>query len=107
MTNGSITLLTPSTFAAWATRPAIAAAGRAMNGVPSVVLKTTVPLAPAAPGRMVASLSVTCAVGVPGMEMSPAGALPPMVKAVKATARIAIQVAMTARRRRAANRPIR
>ncbi len=70
-------------------------------------MNTTEPFAPATPGMEAARCSVTTAVGVPGIEISLEGALPKAAKAPAAIARIAIQVAMTARRRRAAIRPIR
>jgi len=46
-------------------------------------------------------------VGVPGIEISPEGVLPKATNAHTTMARVAIQVAMTARRRLAAIRPIR
>ena len=81
-------LFTPSTWAAWATSAAMAASWASLNGVPSAVWKTTVPLPPAASGKVAARWSVTWAVGVPGMEISPAGALPPLTNAPAVIARI-------------------
>ena len=100
-------LFTPSTRAACATSAAIAASWASVNGAPSAVWKTTVPLPPAASGNVAARWSVTWAVGVPGIEISPAGALPPLTNAPAVIARMASQVAMTTKRRRVANRPIR
>ena len=89
------------------TASATAAFCASVNGEPFRVLKTTVPVAPAVPGMEAARCSVTTAVGVPGIEISLEGVLPKAAKAATATARIAIQVARTARRRDAAIRPIR
>ena len=78
-----------------------------MNGVPSTVWKTTVPLPPDASGKVAARWSVTLAVSVPGIVISPAGALPLLRNAPTVIARMASQVPITTKRRRVANRPIR
>ena len=88
-------------------RALIAAFSASVKALPSSVWKTIVPLPPAAAGNSAASRSVTCAVGVPGMESPFARCPPPKVKATPARARIANQVRMTMRLRRLAKPPIR
>ena len=78
-----------------------------VNGVPSAVWNTTVPLPPETSGKVAARWSVTVAVSVPGIVISPAGALPLLRKAPTVIARMASQVPITTKRRREANRPIR
>ena len=102
-----MTLCTPRTFAACAMRSATAACCAALIGEPSSVLNTIVPVPPAASGKAACSRSVTCAVGVPGIEISPLGVLPAKTNAPAAAARIASHTRTTSPRRRVANRPIR
>ncbi len=85
----------------------MAACWASVNGDPSTVWKTTVPLPPETSGKVAVRWSVTLAVSVPGMVISPAGALPPATNAPAVIARMVSQLATTTKRRRAANRPIR
>ncbi len=78
-----------------------------LKGEPSGVVKTTLPLAPAAAGMASARCSVTTAVGVPGMEIWPAGVLPKATKAPAARAKTTSQATTTVSRRAAAIRPMR
>ena len=88
-------------------RAVIAAFWASVKALPSSVRKTMVPLPPAAAGNSAASRSVTCAVGVPGIDRPSARCPPPKAKATPATARIASQAMMTVRLRRLAKPPIR
>ena len=88
-------------------RSAMAACWASLIGEPSSVWKTIVPVPPAASGKAASSRSVTCAVGVPGIEISPSGVPPANTNAPTAAARIASHTRTTVPRRRVAKRPIR
>ena len=100
--NGSTTCATPSMSDAAATRALIAAFWASVRALPSSVSEDDVPLPPAAAGNSAARRSVTCAVGVPGMDRPVARWPPPKVKATPAMARIASQARTTVRLRRLA-----
>ncbi|CPU66584.1 Uncharacterised protein [Mycobacteroides abscessus] len=76
-----------------------------MNGAPSSVARTIVPLPPDASGSAVWSRSVTSAVGVPGIEKLLASVPPNATNAAPASTSTASHAARTVRARRAHARP--